>query len=88
MKVSTTEAERSSKERAVVQAKRGGCEGVNGCVELSTRRGVQGEEQRRPNVASPEVRASEKRDGGARQRSRKRRCRDPTPRSSAVARTS
>ena len=59
MKVSMTETERSSKERAVVQAKRGGREGVDGRVELSTRRGVRGEEQRRPNVASPEVRASE-----------------------------
>ena len=83
-----TETERLSKERAVVQAKRGGREGVDGRVELSTRRGVRGVEQCRPNVASPEARASEKRDGGARQRSRKRRRRDPTPRSSAVARTS
>jgi hypothetical protein len=68
--------------------KGGGCEDVDDHVRLSMRRGIRGEEQRQPNVASPKARVSKKRDSGAHQREvGGGDSRDPTPHSSMVAQT-
>jgi hypothetical protein len=68
--------------------KGGGCEDVDDHVRLSMRQGIRGEEQRQPNVASPKVRVSKKRDSGAHQREvGGGDSRDPTPHSSMVAQT-
>jgi hypothetical protein len=63
MKVLTTETEHSLEEHTIIQTKGGSCEGVDVCVELLIRQGVQGEEQRWSNVVSPESSAKLKKLG-------------------------
>jgi hypothetical protein len=67
--------------------KGGGCKDVDDHVELLTRQGIQGKEQRWLNVVSPEVRVSEKHNGSACQREVRGDGGDLTPCSSVVART-